>query len=85
MIAGKKQNKKQTEYERLVQLKHEDRKVQAFELSSQLDILIKAIKDGDLRAYENAVAKDNMLPHYLYCNMFYPVHVACEFGRLEIV
>ena len=26
-----------------------------------------------------------MLPHYLYCNMFYPIHVACEFGRLNMV
>ena len=33
LVSGKK-HKSQTEYERLVQLKHEDRKVQAFELSS---------------------------------------------------
>ena len=26
-----------------------------------------------------------MLPHYLYCNMYYPLHVACEFGRLDII
>ena len=59
--------------------------MQAFELSQQLDLLIKAIKDGDFNAYDNAVVRDNMLPHYLYSNMFYPVHVACEFGRLDIL
>ena len=47
--------------------------------------MIKAIKDGDFNAYDNAVMRDNMLPHYLYSNMFYPVHVACEFGRLDIL
>ena len=47
--------------------------------------MIKAIKDDDYRAYENTVNKDQMLPHYLYSNMFYPVHVACEFGRLDIL
>ena len=26
-----------------------------------------------------------MVPHYLYCNMYYPMHVACEFGRIEMV
>ena len=59
--------------------------MQALELQEQLDLLIKAIKDDDWKAYQRTFNKDHMLPHYLYCNMFYPIHVACEFGRLDIV
>mmetsp|Transcript_35122 Transcript_35122/g.46242 ORF Transcript_35122/g.46242 Transcript_35122/m.46242 type:complete len:116 (+) Transcript_35122:103-450(+) len=50
-----------------------------------MELLIKAIKDDDMVAYLKIYNKDNMLPHYLYCNMFYPIHVACEFGRLNLV
>ena len=38
-----------------------------------------------MRDYKQIVMKDNMLPHYLFSNMFYPIHVGCEFGRIEIV
>ena len=69
----------------LIQLKQEDRKVQALELQEQLDLLINAIKKDDQKGYQNIVQRDNMLPHYLYSNMYYPLHVACEFGRLEMV
>ena len=50
-----------------------------------MDFLVKAIKDNDWRGYLRIYHKDNMLPHYLYSNMFYPIHIACEFGRLDMV
>ena len=77
--------KEQREYERLVALKQSDRKVQAAEMKEQMDYLVKAIKDNDMAAYMNLVGRDPMLPHYLYNNMYHPIHVACEFGRLQMV
>ena len=80
-----KKTKNQREFEKLVKLKQDDRKVQALELQEQLDLFIKAIKDNDWKSFIAVIVKDNMVPHYLYCNMFYPIHVACEFGRLRMV
>ena len=50
-----------------------------------MDILIQAIKNDDKNLYEYALSVDPMLPHYIYNGMNYPIHVACEFGRLNIV
>ena len=50
-----------------------------------MDFMVKAIKDNDWRLYIKIYKKDNMLPHYLFSNMYYPIHIACEFGRLDIV
>ena len=79
-----KKKKQEEEFEKLVQLKEENKRVQSFMLKMQLESLIKAIKEDDMKTYKKLVKIDHMLPHYLYCNLYYPIHVACEFGRLEI-
>ena len=50
-----------------------------------MDILIQAIKNDDINLYEYALSVDPMLPHYIYNGMNYPIHIACEFGRLNMV
>ena len=50
-----------------------------------MDLMIKAIKDDDWKSYIDIYKTDNLLPHFLYSNMYYPIHVACEFGHLQIV
>ena len=50
-----------------------------------MDVLIQAIKTDNKDLYEYALSLDSMLPHYIYNGINYPIHVACEFGRIDIV
>ena len=63
----------------------EIKKKEAFDQKENMDILIQAIKNDDENLYEYALSLDSMLPHYIYNGMNYPIHIACEFGRLNIV
>ena len=65
--------------------KKEEKKKEAFDQKTHMDILFQAIKNDDRNLYQFALSQDEMCPHYIYNNMNYPIHVACEFGRLEMV
>ena len=68
-----------------MQKERENKKKEAFDQKENMDILIQAIKNDDKNLYEYALSVDPMLPHYIYNGMNYPIHVACEFGRLNMV
>ena len=85
MVTVDKKKRQEKEIEKHLQLLEENKKVQALELKEQLDLMIKAIKDNDMKSFMKIVNKDRMLPHYLYNNLYYPIHVACEFGRLQMI
>ena len=50
-----------------------------------MDMLVQAIKQNDWKLYKYVLSQDEMYPHFIHNNMNYPIHIACEFGRLEMV
>ena len=50
-----------------------------------MDALMAAIKKDDLQAYNKLVDYDPSLPHNLFDNINYPLHVACEYNRPNFV
>ena len=53
--------------------------------NENLDELLKAIKKGDIVRFKQALADDYSLAHSLLHNVYYPIHVACEYNRLLMV
>lgn len=60
-------------------------KAQAYELQSSLDLLIAMIKQNHFDDFVEQTKEEPNLVHYLVNNVYFPLHVACEFNRLPFV
>lgn len=54
-------------------------------LTQTIDELVKAIKTDNITQFRDYLDDDPDLAHMVIDKMYYPLHVACECGRLEMV